>query len=493
MKNDINDKLKYLLKLLTMIFLITSPIFDMTFFHSRITTLIRIFIILVIFISTIFLYKDSRKNLKYIIIFYLLSASYLIVSYYHNKGFISLFPNNFNYSFISELFTVLKLVMPITFIYSLYYQRLTQKDYKIVFISWSLFISLEIIITNIFKISLSSYSENIIKYNIFEWNKNINYIESASKGYFSYANMTSLTLLMMLIYNFYFFIKDNFKFVVLIFLISISMLMLGTRVSSVGGLLTLTCLVLCYLFFVIIKKEKFNKHLFLMLPIIILWIIILPISPYKSRNIELNKYSSVASDNASEESLENNDSFNENATIEKGEYSKQEYIESIVNNELIPEHFYKVYYSYEYDPGFWINLIENTDESSINYRFLEEKMIKRVIEINNNKLDILLGISNSRIQNIHNLERDFVMQYYSFGIIGSIILLSIYLIMLILNIISLFRNFNFINAINLIANILFCFCACLTGNILCSMTMIIIYSFLSNYMINKDVKLDTTN
>ena len=68
MKKDVNDKLKYLLKLLTMIFLITSPIFDMTFFHSRFTTLIRIFIILVIFISTIFLYKDSRKSLKYIII-----------------------------------------------------------------------------------------------------------------------------------------------------------------------------------------------------------------------------------------------------------------------------------------------------------------------------------------------------------------------------------------------------------------------------------------
>ena len=129
MKKDVNDKLKYLLKLLTMIFLITSPIFDMTFFHSRFTTLIRIFIILVIFISTIFLYKDSRKSLKYIIIFYLLSASYLIVSYYHSKSFISLFPNNFNYSFINELFTILKLIMPITFIYSLYYIELVLQSF----------------------------------------------------------------------------------------------------------------------------------------------------------------------------------------------------------------------------------------------------------------------------------------------------------------------------------------------------------------------------
>ena len=241
MKKDVNDKLKYLLKLLTMIFLITSPIFDMTFFHSRITTLIRIFIILVIFISTIFLYKDSRKNLKYLIIFYLISASYLIVSYYHNKSFISLFPNNFNYSFISELFTILKLIMPITFIYSLYYQKLSTKDLKIIFISWSLFISLQIIITNMFKISLSSYSDILIKYNIFEWNKNIYYIESASKGYFTYANMTSLILLMMLIYNFYFFIKDNFKYIILIFLVTL-IIFLNLFINSSNKLFVLTIL-----------------------------------------------------------------------------------------------------------------------------------------------------------------------------------------------------------------------------------------------------------
>lgn len=255
--------------------------------------------------------------------------------------------------------------------------------------------------------------------------------------------------------------------------------MLGTRVSSVGGLLTLICLTICYLFFVIIKKEKFNKSIFLLLLVIILWVLLLPISPYKNRNIELNKYSNVK-----EELFENNDVYNKNdiQTIKK-EISKQEYIESIVNNDLIPEFFYKIYYSYEYDPDFWIDLIENTDESNINYRLIEEKMIKRVIKINNNKLDVLLGISNSRIQNIHNLERDFIMQYYAFGIIGSIILLSVYFIMLIINIIKINKKFSFLNSINLIANILFCFCAYLTGNILCSMTMIIVYCFLSSFMI----------
>ena len=169
----------------------------------------------------------------------------------------------------------------------------------------------------------------------------------------------------------------------------------------------------------------------------------------------------------------------------KNNDTKQEYIESIVNNDLVPEYFYKVYYSYENDPDFWINLIENTKEKELTYRFLERKIIQRVKNINNNKLDTLFGLSNSRVQNIHNLERDFIMQYYAFGIIGSIILLIVYLIMLIINIIKLIKKFSFLNSINLIANILFCFCAYLTGNILCSMTMIIFYSFLSSFMIKE--------
>lgn len=60
-KNNI-ENLKKILKIATIIFLSTSPIFDCIFFHSRVTTLIRILIILIILITTIFLYQDSRKK-----------------------------------------------------------------------------------------------------------------------------------------------------------------------------------------------------------------------------------------------------------------------------------------------------------------------------------------------------------------------------------------------------------------------------------------------
>ena len=37
----------------------------------------------------------------------------------------------------------------------------------------------------------------------------------------------------------------------------------------------------------------------------------------------------------------------------------------------------------------------------MNYRLIESSIIKRVVDINDNSLDILFGISNVRIQNIY--------------------------------------------------------------------------------------------
>lgn len=473
-KNNI-DTLKKILKIATIIFLSTSPIFDCIFFHSRITTLIRILIILIILITTIFLYQDSRKKVKWLILYYFICAIYLIINYYHSQNFVSLFPNNFNYNFVSELFTILKLIMLVTLIFSLYYQKFNKKDYILIFKIWTLIITLSIIITNIFKISYSSYGEFLIKYNIFEWNKNIYYVNSASRAYFVYANQVALTLIILLIIFSYIFIKDNIKTIIYIFLISISMLMLGTRVSSLGGLLVFIFILIGYIFFVIIKKEKFNKKSLLLIFIIIMWIVILPISPYQNRNIELNYYQSTKESNLNESNIDDN-SINNNLT-------KQEYIELNANPNLIPDFFYKVYYSYEYDPDFWINFINNTEESKINYRYMEKSIIKRIIKINNNKYDILFGISNTRVQNVVNLEQDFLVQYYAFGIIGMIILLIVYPLILLYTLFKLFKEFNFNNFINILLIVIFIFCSYLTGNILNSMSTIIVFSVLSSYVL----------
>ena len=204
---------------------------------------------------------------------------------------------------------------------------------------------------------------------------------------------------------------------------------------------------------------------------------ILPYTPYANRNVELNKYKTTLNNN---DFVINNENYNE-------EYlTKKEYIEKNINEELIPKSFYKSYYSYEYDPDFWINLINNTDESKINYRFVEESIVKRIIQINNNKYDFLLGISNTRIQNVVNLEKDFLLAYYAFGVIGLMILLFIYFAMIIISFYNFFKYFNYLTFINLVITILFCFCAYLTGNIINSISMMIVYSTFCGFSLKYD-------
>ena len=88
----------------------------------------------------------------------------------------------------------------------------------------------------------------------------------------------------------------------------------------------------------------------------------------------------------------------------------------------------------------------------VNYRFVEQSMIKRVFEINNNKYDKYFGITNTRLQNIFNIERDFVVQYYALGIIGTILILFPYLILLVFYIYKVLKSkLKYLTIINLLA------------------------------------------
>ncbi|MBD8922687.1 hypothetical protein EGR52_04595, partial [bacterium] len=164
--------MKKILESSTLVFLALFPIFSLTFFHSQLITLLEIVMVSIILVMTIIVHKDSRKNLKYLFLYYLLVLLYLFVSYRHSFSFKSLVPGNFHYSIFKETLTILKLVTPINLLYSLKYQNISYKKYITLIKFWALFISLSIIISNVFKFSLSTYSDNVITKNIFEWNIN---------------------------------------------------------------------------------------------------------------------------------------------------------------------------------------------------------------------------------------------------------------------------------------------------------------------------------
>ena len=506
-------KIDYI-KFFLMVFLITSPIFDTVFFYSRVTTLVRVIIILLFLFATLITKKDSRKNFKYLLVYYFLVAVYLAINYIRSKNFHSLVPGDFDYSLLKESLTILKLCMPITLIYVLKYQKLSKKEYFTIINSWVILVAGSIIILNITKLSLSSYADETIKYNIFYWSKDIDYRLTASKGYFMYANQAAVILLMLLLASVYEFLCINKKYILNILTLLFAMLMLGTRVSTVGGLLTLVCSFFAFIIISIFRKEKLTfKPLILLIPIFI-WISLIPVSPFASRNMELSpnkepnykitlekKNSNLQED--SEQVLESdtnkkvtNSEIEKNGQVEhktqSNKLSKEEKIQYVYEH-YSPDHtpsiFFEEYYPIKYDTDFWYNLMKHTEPTNINYRYAESHIINRVIEINNNKYDRLFGISNTRIQNIVNLERDFQLHYYAFGIIGSLILLLIYILISIKSLLNFLKKRTYFNFIILTSVVLFIFTAYLTGNIINSLGPNILFALISgSLIIENDIK-----
>lgn len=449
-----------ILKNSTLLLLSLIPILSTIFFHNHITTLIEVIWVFFLLLCTLIIHKNSRSNIKWLILYYLICFIYLGISYYHSKSFVSLVPGNFDYNIFKEFLTILKLIMPITLLYVLIYQNITYKEYIKVLKWWGILIFGSIIITNIFKISLGTYSDTFITKNIFSWYSNNYYQDTASKGYFMYANQISAISIMLLLIYIYDFLYNNKNMIYYIIFLGISMLMIGSRVSSVGGLLVIIVAFIFYIIYKIYKKEKISKRSYLLLVPIIIWIILIPISPYTNRNKELNGGSLLAM-----------------ADIDKSKYVYDNY-----NPSYLPKIFFEKYYPIEYDEDFWYEFINKYEDIEMNYRLIEESIIKRVIDINNNKKDLLWGISNTRIQNIVNIERDFVLHFYAFGIIGSIILLFIYIYMLLCGIKKFFKYQTYSLFILCSSIILFIYSSYLTGNIINSLNATIPFIFI-NYRI----------
>lgn len=463
---------KNIIENVTVFFLFLLPLFSTVFLYNKISTLIQIIFVFLLLFVTLILYKDSRKNIKWMILYYVLCLIYLGVSFYHQEFFKSLLPSSYGFNIVSELLTILKLITPITFIYSLYYIKLPFKKYMLVLKVWCLLFAGSIVLTNIFKISLGSYSDTFITKNIFEWNKYNYYKYTASKGYFMYANQVSALCILFLLMFIYDYLYNNKKSIIYVLLVSLAMLMLGTRVSTLGGLLTLIFAIMFYFIINIFNKIRIKKRIYILVIPVLGWILLLQVSPYNNRNIELNRSLNRHMDDTS--IVDGNSIVMDDTSmnVDKIKYVYQNY-----NKDYLPKVFFEKYYPIKYDEEFWYNFVKNNGIDKINYRYIEKSIIRRVVEVNNNALDKYIGISNTRIQNIVNIESDFILHYYAFGIIGSIILLVIYLILFIYAFINFVKMQNYYAFIMLSCVVLFLFSAFLTGNIINSINAVLPFIF----------------
>ena len=97
-------------------------------------------------------------------------------------------------------------------------------------------------------------------------------------------------------------------------------------------------------------------------------------------------------------------------------------------------------YPIKNDPEFWKMVFKRDKALNNNSRIMKTDMIKRIQIRNNNKNDKYLGLGYTL--NFMDIERDYVFQYYLFGILGIILFILPYMVLLIYSGINLLFHFN---------------------------------------------------
>ena len=397
-----------------------------------------VFIAIILFFSI----KSNWQRLKkqwWIITYIAILILYSLCHLFSVKNFTGVDPTSFGYSTKVEIFYLIRACLPLIVIYITSYSDFKTKYFFRVIQAISGLYSLTIVISNLLVFSLTSYhttGAEQISANIFSWFTQTNYPFNAlaSKGIFFQANTLSAILFMIMPIMLYILYKEfNLLNIVLVSAQALAMLMLGTKVGNFGLIISLVIFLIIFLFHsLILKNTKFSaKFLITLICILAASSAIFPYSPTLRRSSLENgvakKRSNLGDKNRLDQEL---DSRLKRYKGQKQEeylknFIKKNYWVYSLKNDLVLDH-----YSYKNDPYYWLDVMKRPATERLNYRHLEQDILSRVMNNDKNKLNKLFGISFSRENNIAPLERDFLAQYYSMGLLGTILLTVIYIFVL---------------------------------------------------------------
>ncbi len=452
-----NQQLKSAAAILLFVLILLQPALDTIYLFSEKVigvfgvspaTVVRFLGVLALFVLT-FLCAGLTKKLLLFIIYLLFCLVYFVFHILNAADFVTLVPDLKYFSLLNEAVYLFRLLYPAFLVYAVVSLKPQKHFFKNLIFALSGQISGIIIISNLFCFSLDSYTNEKITHNIFSWFGGVYktgiYNGLASKGFFNFANATSVVLCMLLPLVIYFSLCSEKPFgFILVFLQSVAMLMLGTKTSAYGVCLTLGASILIFLFFLLFKRKTLANenrliNVICLVIVLCLTLAIFPKSPavWRSRVAEgfVDKY-------APESPLENDDSgkAEENTLEEQAGEPSYALKDWLYDSGIQPVYFERAY-PIEYDGEFWQELSSLDTSLRINNRFVQEALLKRVKAVNNNFGDHLFGITYSRTSRIFNLERDFLYQYYSFGAVGTALLMGPYMIMLLYGVFVCLKSF----------------------------------------------------
>ena len=522
-----------------MLFLILQPILDIyilfkpevaDFFLFSPATIIRILFVGVLGILFLFTNKFNKKY-WWFVVYGALVVLYTVLHHINALEFNSVSKDGFGYNLVSELFYLIRMLMPLFMIVlSAHYKFEDKKMEKL--ITWLvILLAGSIVVTNLLGISLGSYSKVQIEGNIFQWfnpNNDLDYMDFASKGFFNDPNRISALMVLITPLLFYVFVKNpNKKNGFLLILQCLGMYMLGTKVAVLGFFVLLFASICIYLFFVLIKKElTWNKKIFAFFMIffvaagaLLYWTPAIDRTMIDQTREENHKKNVKGERSEEEKKIKKIDEqllklikvdedgaiyFDELFTEEKdatyvsksqiytidkvksekilNEFIEENYMDFSINPEFILNS-----YPYENDPYFWYKIMKWSLMERTNFRMVERAMLERVKTINANPADDYLGITFTRMSNIFDLERDFLSHYYTLGLFGLCLFLFPYLIIFFLAVFMMLyyykEKFTFRNVMLMLGVAITLFAAYYSGNCMDGLVVTLILGFVMGQLV----------
>ena len=456
----------------------------------KLPTLIRIVGIGIIGLFSLYSIKFSKKH-QLLIVYAFIIIIYFALHHVNTLDFTSLVIGNFGYSIVEEFFYVIRMCIPIAMIYFVCNSNINYKIFNLCVLSITIFMSLLCVIANLSETAIGSYSDGIIAGSIIDWfiNKGMyDYYDLASKGYF-FHSIVSTILVLLLPYIFYLYIStQKYRYLFLAIIQSAALFMFGTKATTYSVIIISIIMLIMYIFFSAIWKEfKFCIRIILTLSITcLITVCVIEYTPAVARTSFDQEYQAEIDQEELENPLEVMYDFSQRDQVIL-------FFDNHNKNLSIQETILTERYSYRDDPEFWLELYESTAPSQrMHNRFIQEEVLKRVYEINDNPYDKYFGISYSRTSSIFNLEKDFLYQYYSMGMIGAVLLVGPYIIILILIIFKiLFKykgNMNLCNCSLVLGCGLTCCLAYFSGNTLESLGITIVLGATYGYLLKSIFK-----
>lgn len=462
------------LTLLMIVAIVIQPIIDIDYifypflnqFGIPLPSTIIYFIGLpMLFFLTLYL-KESNKArvLKIAGGYTILVLAYLFIHDWFVKDMFELLylTNRYTYSLVTEFRYVLTLIIPFGLIYAFFKSSFDQKLFDKLVIALSILIAFPLFFSNLFLFGPSTYYDGPVMANFPTWFMGIYDTHHpkfvTTKFFFSQGNTTGILLFALypLLIRQIFTSSKKWLIYVLIVIHGWAMYVLATRVATYGVPLMIGFVILTYLFLVIIRKEKFLLKPFATLVITFaLFLSVLPVTPAVV-NLGIDNRNDMAVFNDEYLRLQFKDEIGTTELIPgtaEFNYFYQHIFEQYYWLLTIPDVYYKWYYPYVIDPKFYVDLIfevEFFDRQS-------GRQFQRIFfDYKWDKLDDVqkaFGFGYSRFMNGSILiEQDFVMQYYTLGPIGLVILLFPWLGMVLYALYEGLRQFKKIFSFDFILN-----------------------------------------